>query len=158
MPIDTPSKDGCPGRNFLAVVASLLYVGFEIQRNTKVGLASNRQEIAARAQELALYSGEARIYRLLFDSSDEALELTEAERDRLTAYVGALLRTTEEALPNGSGQNHCTAARVGRDGLLGCRGRGNRTQQTDGARSKAAFAVSRRWRRYQSWCCLGSVR
>ncbi len=38
----------------IAVVMSLLYVGYEIQRNTKVGLASNRQEIAARAQELAL--------------------------------------------------------------------------------------------------------
>ena len=50
----------------LAVVASLLYVGFEIQRNTKVGLASNRQAIAARAQELALYSAETHIHRLLF--------------------------------------------------------------------------------------------
>jgi len=39
----------------LAVVASLLYVGFEIQRNTKVGLASNRQVIAARAQVLAFF-------------------------------------------------------------------------------------------------------
>lgn len=81
----------------LAVVASLLYVGFEIQRNTRVGLASNRQEIAARAQELALYSAETHIYRLLFASDEEPIELTEAEQDRLTAYMGALLRTTEEA-------------------------------------------------------------
>ena len=81
----------------IAVVASLLYVGFEIQRNTKVGLASNRQAIAARAQELAFYSAETHIHRLLFGSSDEAMELTETEQDRLTAYIGALLRTTEEA-------------------------------------------------------------
>ncbi len=81
----------------VAVVFSLLYVGYEIQRNTKVGLASNRQEIAARAQDLALYSAEAGIYRLLFDESADTAELTAAEQDRLTAYIGALLRTTEEA-------------------------------------------------------------
>jgi len=81
----------------LAVVASLLYVGFEIQRNTKVGLASNRQAIAARAQELALYSAETHIHRLLFAPDEEPIELTEAGQDRLTAYIGALLRTTEEA-------------------------------------------------------------
>ncbi len=81
----------------IAVVASLLYVGYEIQRNTKVGLASNRQAIAARAQELALYSAETHIHKLLFDSDGEPIELTEAEQDRLTAYIGALLRTTEEA-------------------------------------------------------------
>jgi hypothetical protein len=81
----------------VAIVFSLLYVGFEIQRNTKVGLASNRQEIAARAQELALYSAETGIYRLLFDESADTAELTAVEQDRLTAYIGALLRTTEEA-------------------------------------------------------------
>jgi len=81
----------------VAVVASLLYVGYEIQRNTKVGLASNRQAVASRAQELALYSAETHIYRLLFDSTGDTIELTEAEEDRLTAYIGALLRTTEEA-------------------------------------------------------------
>ncbi len=81
----------------MAVVASLLYVGFEIQRNTRVGLASNRQAIAARAQELALYSAETHIHRLLFASDGEPFELTEDEQDRLTAYIGALLRTTEEA-------------------------------------------------------------
>ena len=81
----------------VAVVFSLLYVGYEIQRNTKVGLASNRQEIAARAQELALYSAETGIFRLLFDKGTDTAELTDLERDRLTAYIGALLRTTEEA-------------------------------------------------------------
>ena len=81
----------------IAVIASLLYVGYEIQRNTKVGLALNRQSIAARAQELALYSAETHIHRLLFDSDGDPIELTEAEQDRLTAYIGALLRTTEEA-------------------------------------------------------------
>lgn len=80
-----------------AVVASILYVGFEIQRNTKVGLASNRQAIAAKAQELALYSAETRIHRLLFGPSDQSIELTDVEQDRLIAYIGALLRTTEEA-------------------------------------------------------------
>jgi len=81
----------------IAVVASLLYVGYEIQRNTKVGLASNRQAIADRAQELALYSGEIGIDRLIFDANGDNVELTEAEQRRFTAYVGALLRTTEEA-------------------------------------------------------------
>ncbi len=81
----------------IAVVASLLYVGYEIQRNTRVGLASNRQAVASRAQELALYSAEAHIHKLLFESSGETIQLTEAEQDRLVAYVGALLRTTEEA-------------------------------------------------------------
>ena len=81
----------------IAVVASLLYVGYEIQRNTKVGLASNRQAIADRAQELALYSGEIGIDRLIFDANGDKVELTEAEQRRLIAYVGALLRTTEEA-------------------------------------------------------------
>lgn len=79
-----------------AVIASLLYIGFEIHRNTTVSLAANRQAIAARAQELALFSGETHITRLLFDSYDGS-SITEEERDRLTAYLGALLRTTEEA-------------------------------------------------------------
>jgi len=81
----------------LAVVVSLLYVGFEIQRNTRVGLASNRQAIAARAQELALYSAETQIHWLLFGPGNEVIELTDVEQDRLTVYIGALLRTTEEA-------------------------------------------------------------
>lgn len=80
----------------VAVIASLLYVGFEINRNTKVSLAANRQAIAARAQELAFYSGEAQISRLLFQANDN-INLTELEQNQVTAYVGALLRTTEEA-------------------------------------------------------------
>jgi len=80
-----------------AVVASLLYVGYEIHRNTKVSLASNRQAIASRAQELALYSAETNIHRLLFDPSGDDTELNESEKNYLTAYIGALLRTTEEA-------------------------------------------------------------
>ncbi len=80
-----------------AVVASLLYVGYEIQRNTKVALATNRQAIASRAQELALYSAETNIYGLLFDPNSIDAELTESERNSVIAYVGALLRTTEEA-------------------------------------------------------------
>jgi hypothetical protein len=63
----------------LAVVASLLYVGFEIQRNTKVGLALNRQAVAARAQELALYSGETQINGFLLGSIDNTVELTDAQ-------------------------------------------------------------------------------
>lgn len=81
----------------IAVVASLLYVGYEIHRNTKVSLATNRQAIASRAQDLALYSAETNIHRLLFDPNGDDIELTESEQDYLTAYVGALLRTTEEA-------------------------------------------------------------
>jgi hypothetical protein len=46
---------------------------------------------------LALYSAETGIYRLLFDESADTAELTAVEQDRLTAYIGALLRTTEEA-------------------------------------------------------------
>ena len=80
-----------------AVVASLLYVGYEIHRNTKVGLATNRQAIAARAQELALYSAETNIYGLLFDPDSIDAELTESQRNNVIAYVGALLRTSEEA-------------------------------------------------------------
>jgi len=81
----------------IAVVASLLYVGYEIHRNTKVSLATNRQAIASRAQDLALYSAETNIHRLLFDPNGDDIELTESEQDYLTAYIGALLRTTEEA-------------------------------------------------------------
>jgi hypothetical protein len=80
----------------VAVVASLLYVGFEINRNTTVSLAANRQAIAARAQELALYSGETRINHLLFETKGD-LNLTEDDLHRVTGYIGALLRTTEEA-------------------------------------------------------------
>ncbi len=81
----------------VAVVASLLYVGFEINRNTKVGLAANRQSIAARAQELAFYSAETNVFDILFDPSRVSEELTEDEQRYVIAYVGALLRTTEEA-------------------------------------------------------------
>lgn len=81
----------------VAVVASLLYVGYEIQRNTKVALATNRQAVASRAQELALYSAETNIYGLLFDPSSMDADLTESERNYIIAYVGALLRTSEEA-------------------------------------------------------------
>ncbi len=80
-----------------AVVASLLYVGYEIQRNTMVGLATNRQAIAGRAQELALYSAETNIYGLLFDPASVDAELTDPERNYVIAYIGALLRTSEEA-------------------------------------------------------------
>ena len=80
-----------------AVVASLLYVGYEINRNTEVSLATNRQAIASRAQDLALYSAETNIHRLLFDPSGDDIELTETEKNYLTAYIGGLLRTTEEA-------------------------------------------------------------
>ncbi len=80
----------------VAVIASLLYVGFEINRNTKVSLAANRQAIAARAQDLAFYSGEAQISRLLFQDNDD-ISLTDSEQNQVIAYVGALLRTTEEA-------------------------------------------------------------
>lgn len=79
------------------MVASLLYVGYEIQRNTKVGLATNRQAIAARAQELALYSAETDIYGILFDPQRIDSELTESQRNHVIAYIGALLRTSEEA-------------------------------------------------------------
>lgn len=80
-----------------AVVASLIYVGYQIHRNTIVGLAANRQSIAARAQELALFSAETNINRLMFDPGSDDIEITDLERNRLEAYVGALLRTTEEA-------------------------------------------------------------
>lgn len=80
-----------------AVIASLLYVGYEIQRNTKVGLATNRQAIAARAQELALYSAETNIYGILFDPDRLDSELTVSETNHVIAYIGALLRTSEEA-------------------------------------------------------------
>ncbi len=33
----------------------------------------------------------------MFDESADSAELTAAEKNRLTAYIGALLRTTEEA-------------------------------------------------------------
>ena len=82
----------------VAVVASLLYVGFEINRNTKVGLAANRQAIATRAQELAFYSAETNIFDMIFEfSAEESAELTVEDRRYVIAYVGALLRTTEEA-------------------------------------------------------------
>lgn len=81
----------------VAVVASLLYVGYEIQRNTEVGLATNRQAIAERAQELALYSAETNIYGILFDPDSIDAELTESQRNSVIAYIGALLRTSEEA-------------------------------------------------------------
>lgn len=81
----------------IAVVASLIYVGYEIHRNTKVSLASNRQAVAARAQELALFSADIGINRLIFGVNGDAVELTEVEQNHLTAYVGALLRSVEEA-------------------------------------------------------------
>ena len=81
----------------VAIVASLLYVGYEIKRNSEIGLAPNRQAIAARAQELALYSAETNIYGLLFDPESIAAELTESQRNHIVAYIGALLRTSEEA-------------------------------------------------------------
>lgn len=81
----------------LAVVASLLYVGYEIQQNTKVSLASNRQAVATRAQDLALFSADIGINRLIFAPEGDDLELTESEANNLTAYVGALLRSSEEA-------------------------------------------------------------
>jgi len=81
----------------LAVVASLFYVGYQIKRNTEVGLAANRQSIATRAQELALYSADVGIHKLIFAADDDSTQLSEIEHDRLIGYVGALLRTTEEA-------------------------------------------------------------
>ena len=81
----------------LAVVASLFYVGYQIKRNTEVGLAANRQSIATRAQELALYSANVGIHKLIFATNIDSTQLSELEQDRLIGYVGALLRTTEEA-------------------------------------------------------------
>ena len=81
----------------IAVVASLFYVGYQIKRNTEVSLAANRQSIATRAQELALYSTNAGIHKLIFATESDSTQLSELEHDRLIGYVGALLRTTEEA-------------------------------------------------------------
>jgi len=81
----------------LAVVASLFYVGYQINRNTEVSLAANRQSIATRAQELALYSADAGIHKIIFATESDSTQLSELEHDRLIGYVGALLRTTEEA-------------------------------------------------------------
>ncbi|MEE9208584.1 MAG: hypothetical protein V3U67_09505 [Gemmatimonadota bacterium] len=81
----------------LAVVASLLYVGYEIQQNTKVSLASNRQAVATRAQDLALFSANIGINRLILGPEADDVVLTETEVNNLTAYVGALLRSSEEA-------------------------------------------------------------
>jgi hypothetical protein len=81
----------------VAVVGSLFYVGYQIKQNTEVSLAANRQSIATRAQELALYSAEVGIYKLLFAADTDSNKLSNVEQDRLVAYIGALLRTTEEA-------------------------------------------------------------
>jgi hypothetical protein len=81
----------------LAVVASLLYVGYEIQQNTKVSLASNRQAVATRAQDLALFSADIDINRLISGPDGDDVELSERDANNLTAYVGALLRSSEEA-------------------------------------------------------------
>jgi len=81
----------------VAVVGSLFYVGYQIKQNTEVSLAANRQSIATRAQELALYSAEVGIYKLLFATDTDSTQLSSVEQDRLIAYIGALLRTTEEA-------------------------------------------------------------
>jgi hypothetical protein len=81
----------------IAVVGSLFYVGYQIKQNTEVSLAANRQSIATRAQELALYSAEVGIHKLLFATETDSSQLSSVERNRLIAYIGALLRTTEEA-------------------------------------------------------------
>jgi hypothetical protein len=81
----------------LAVVASLLYVGYEIQQNTKVSFASNRQAVATRAQDLALFSADIDINRLISGPDGDDVELSERDANNLTAYVGALLRSSEEA-------------------------------------------------------------
>ena len=80
-----------------AVVASLLYVGYEIQQNTKVSLASNRQAVATRAQDLALFSADIDINRLISGPDGDDVEMSERDANNLTAYVGALLRSSEEA-------------------------------------------------------------
>jgi len=81
----------------IAVVGSLFYVGYQIKQNTEVSLAANRQSIATRAQELALYSAEVGIYKLLFTTDNDSTQLSSVDQDRLIAYIGALLRSTEEA-------------------------------------------------------------
>jgi hypothetical protein len=78
----------------VAIVISLVFVGLQIRENTEETRAANRQSLATRAQELALFSAQIggginALYR--YD------QLTPEQQAAAVAWIPALVRNVEEA-------------------------------------------------------------
>lgn len=78
----------------IALIISLIFVGYEIRDNTEESRTANRQSLATRAQELALFS--ARMGGGMA-SLNRYEELTEEQQAAARAWVPALVRNAEEA-------------------------------------------------------------
>ena len=85
----------------LAVVTSLVFVGWETRQNTVAQRAQTRQALsdASRENTLAL-ANDAELMRAFASYLDDPMDsaeasLTEVERERATLYLWALLRNAE---------------------------------------------------------------
>ena len=78
----------------LAIVVSLIFVGYEIRENTDETRAASRQSLATRAQDLALFTAQfGGGLRVLYNYE----ELTGPQQAAAEAWVPALIRNVEEA-------------------------------------------------------------
>ena len=78
----------------IALIVSLIFVGYEIRDNTEESRAANRQSLATRAQELALFSAQMGGGMASLNRYEE---LTEEQQAAARAWVPALIRNAEEA-------------------------------------------------------------
>lgn len=80
-----------------AILATLIVLVLEVRGNSNEIRAANRQSIAARAQELALTMSTDEFLGAIDWYEIDDLQLTQSERGRIGAYLGAHFRNTEEA-------------------------------------------------------------
>ena len=80
----------------LGVIASMVFVGMEIQQNNKLARGQARQALAEIHQEwLFAYSQDAEMYRLFRSRWVDEAELTEDESGRATVIMISYLRRLE---------------------------------------------------------------
>jgi hypothetical protein len=81
----------------VAIVISLVYVGYEVSRNTAEIRASNRQSTAARVQDFALMAANNPDLALAADGRTDPDTLTPIQLMQANWYNIAFFRNSEEA-------------------------------------------------------------
>ena len=81
----------------IAIVISLIYVGYEISQNTSELRASNRQSIAERVEDFAIAAASNPELAAVMGREVDPASLTPVQQQQLTMYNVAFYRSAEEA-------------------------------------------------------------
>jgi len=87
--------------NFIAavgVVASLLFVAYEVKQNTEVSLAANRHTVIAALREQLLVRAQSPSLATAISAATSGADLTPTQRSQYFAYLFAVMKSVEEAL------------------------------------------------------------